>query len=26
VDALGVRAKEGRAWLDANGERLQRIG
>ena len=26
VDALGVRTRDGRAWLDANGERLQRIG
>ncbi len=26
VDSLGVRAREARAWLDANAERLQRIG
>ena len=26
VDGLGVRRRDGRAWLDANADRLQRIG
>jgi predicted metal-dependent hydrolase len=26
VDGFGVRRREARAWLDANADRLQRIG